>query len=285
MLTDADLTLGLRPLGNMKRLAKFGTYLCFRDMETARRYYRAWIQYARTHAPPRLIEVMLVFFGNDFVMAERFGLVHPEPDEEAEPELKQWILQCTRHTNGVVRFHDYTDGQYKNIGDVIDTVLDWDILVPEDFDSNRAGYQHLLMDVDDGHKILNTTPRDDIPGMPHPSGPEVGVVFEIQKMKEAVYSHEALRLLFRILDRARLASSTLRYGDIFPDCQHYCIAIRTPSSDAAEYVRRAVRSWHEEAPLPTENERIMEEADLSNQPLTFMGFVTETGEYLGIGDW
>jgi hypothetical protein len=281
MMTDKDLTLGLHPLGNMKRLAKFGTYLCFRDMETAKQYYHGWIEYARTHSPPRLIEVMLVFFSENFVLPEKFGLVHPEPNEKEEPELEQWILQCTRHTNGVVRFHDYTDGEYKNIVDVIDTVLNWDILVPEDFGSNRAKYQYQLIDVDDGHKILNTTPRDDTTRMPHPSGPEVGVLFEIQKMKEAVYSHEALMMLFRILDCTRIASSTLRHGDIIPDNGYYCIAIRTPSANVAEYVRKAVRSWHKEAPLPSEEERIMEEADLSNQPLPYMGYVTETGKYLG----
>jgi hypothetical protein len=286
------ITQGLRPLGNRQRLTQIDEeksygydvrLLLFRDKDSAERYYNAFLDQARKNPPPFVIEIMLLFIP-ETIFAEKYAIVIPNEKTDTRPAYQEWALATIRSCNSTLRLHNSTDHKYKELYRYVDVVYQWEILVPKGFSRTSKEAQELLRDdPDNGLPALKVLGQEGVkppPEPPKPTGPWVGVLFEISSFKEALYGRAASALLLKITGGETLGNSILYGGDILPDCQYWCTAVHTSSSEQARLIEQAVRESSDDHLAPVES-RLLRDSDVPIGTLVYQGFISQDGSYIG----
>ena len=141
----------LRPLGNKKRLTHTteeddydARLLLFNNKETAEKYYNLFIDYAKEHRPPFLIEILLLFIPKS-IYTEKYAVVIPNEEADLRPGYKEWLKNSILSCNDTLRFHQTTDHKYKELHKYVTALFRWNILIPNDFKNSEEG-KSLLFD-------------------------------------------------------------------------------------------------------------------------------------------
>ncbi|MBN2117356.1 MAG: hypothetical protein JW730_12330 [Anaerolineales bacterium] len=287
-----EITRGLRPLGNRKRLTQtdeeksYGydvRLLLFRDKDSAERYYHAFLDHARKNPPPFVIEIMLLFIPRT-IFAEKYAVVIPNEETEIRPAYQDWALTAIRSCNSMIRLHNSTDHKYMELHKYVDVVYQWEILVPRNFSTASTEGQELLRDDPDGGlpalKVLGQENVKPPPEPPKPTGPWVGVLFEISSFEEALYGRAASALLLKVVGGETLGNSILHGGDILPECQYWCTAVHAASAEQARSIEQAVLVSKDVHLAPLEN-RLLRDSEVPIGALVYQGFISQDGAYIG----
>jgi len=148
----SNVTRGLRPFGNAKRLARYARYLFFCDPETARSYFADWAEMAKRNPPSTVVEIQLVEFYTSLEefkhwlpKPERWAIVHPYTGDDESP-LDQWTRKCKGQLNNQVHPVSYGANEYADVRRWISRVLAWEILLPSDVGDDPSKYQSFLVD-------------------------------------------------------------------------------------------------------------------------------------------
>ena len=133
-----------RPFGNKARLAEYGQVQLFGNIDSARRWYQAFLAAGRTNKPPRVVEVLLANLSTEFWMDEKFACVFPM-DHDSDM-YDSWMNKCMGITNGSVRPVNTTDDEYSVLHKWITRVYAWEILVPSQVKNADVSVANLLSD-------------------------------------------------------------------------------------------------------------------------------------------
>jgi hypothetical protein len=283
---------GLRPLGNLKRLTQTNEeksygydvrLLLFRDKKSGEKYYRAFLDHAKKNPPPFLIEIMLLYIPKT-ISAEKYAVVIPNERTDMRPAYQEWAIDAIRSCNDTLRIHGSTDHKYKELHNYVEVVYQWEILAPKGFSKSSEEAKELLRDAPgEGLPALKMLGQKEVkapPESPTPTGPWIGVLFEIGKFEEALYGRAATALLLQIAGDQTLAGSILHGGDILPDCQYWCSAVHTTSTEQARSIEQAVLASKEDRLAPSAS-RLLRDSDVPIGTLVYQGFVSKDGAYIG----
>jgi len=146
-----DYKLGLRPLGNKKRLGFIkgstcnASLLLFSASSSAMRYCEAFVQYALQKPPPIVIETMVAYTPK-IVYEEKYAFIYPYAGVGAHPGYRRWAEEAILTCNVISSQYSFTAGEYACLPANVEFVLRWDILVPGSFDQNSPQALELLID-------------------------------------------------------------------------------------------------------------------------------------------
>lgn len=289
IIEDIIIQKRLRPLGNKKRLGFDGKdcndYRAqFRDRGSAEGYYKAFLEYSKLYPPPILIEVMVAYTPNT-IYSEKFSFILPYFNEGVREDYQQWAKKAIMSCNDILRQHSYCAGNdYSYVPTSISskgTVIKWTILPPKNLnhDSNEA--QEFLSDPPEmGFDAVNIEGQGStIPKKPNPSGPWIGVLFDINKFDEALYGRAATKQLFSIVNEQKLSGCVIHGGDLLPDARYWCNAIHTATQEQVDIIETSVMKSDNEK--LAQDKPIIHEKQLPVNTLPFHGFVSNDGVYVG----
>jgi hypothetical protein len=289
-IQDIIIRKGLRPLGNKNRLGYNGKDCLdyraqFRDKASAERYYEAFIQYSINNPPPILIEVMVAFTPNT-IYPEKFSFILPYFDIEVREDYQNWARKAIMSCNDAQRQHSCCSGNsYRYVPTSISSkgsVIKWTILPPKKINFDSAEAQELLSDPSNmGFDVVNVEGRGNaLPEKPDPSGPWIGILFDIGKFDEAWYGRAATKQLFAVVGDKQLSGCVIHGGDLLPDARYWCSAIHTSTAEQADAIESlVVKSANEK--LAKDRSPIIRDRQVPVNTLPFQGFVSSDGVYVG----
>ncbi len=115
---------------------------------------------------------------------------------------------------------------------------------------------------------------------PNPSGPWVGVLFDIGKFDEALYGRAATTQLFAIVGEQQLSGCVVHGGDLLPDARYWCIAIHTATQEQCDMIETSVMKSGNEK-LAQDRPPVIRGKQVLVDTLPFQGFVSNNGAYVG----
>jgi len=283
----------LRPLGNKKRLGLVeGNDDCndyraqFRDKASAERYFDAFVDYAEHNPPPILIEVMAAYTPNT-IYAEKYSFILPYFNVGVREDYQNWGREAILNCNDVLRQHSYCAGNsYEYVPKSISSegsVSKWTIILPKGFDAQSSDAEELLSDPPEmGIAAVKIEGQGrTAPEKPNPSGPWIGVLFEIANFEKALYGSAANALLFEIVGPQYLAGSVIHGGDIIPECRYWCSAVHTASFQQLEHIEQAMSASGNKHLAPIEA-RFLKGSEVPVHTLPYQGFTHSDGTYIGV---
>ncbi len=108
--------------------------------------------------------------------------------------------------------------------------------------------------------------------------PQVGILFDSQKLGPGFYGYTAFRILFTVAPSRELAGSTLYHGEIGDGpMRPYCIAIEAESAALVGRIRHIFASSMARGLMPAE-ERFVDELALQEEVLAMAARITSAGE-------
>lgn len=289
-IQDIIIQKRLRPLGNKMRLG-FDGEVCndyraqFRDRASAERYYEAFLKYSKLTPPPIFIEVMVAYTPNT-IYSEKYSFILPYFGARVREDYQQWAREAIMNCNDVQRQHSYCAGNsYSYVPNSISSqgaVIRWTIIPPKDFNPNSDEARELLSDPPEmGFDAVNIEGQGStVPEKPSPSGPWVGVLFDIGKFDEALYGRAATKQLLAIVGERQLSGCVIHGGDLLPDGRYWCNAIHTATQEQADMIETSVMKSGNEK-LAQDRPPIIRGQHIPVNTLPFQGFVSEDGVYVG----
>lgn len=110
--------------------------------------------------------------------------------------------------------------------------------------------------------------------------PQLGVLFDTQKLGNGFYGYVSFRILFSVLKTSDLAGCTFYHGVVERDgCQAYCIAIESGRVRALMLLRQKVGASVARGLMPVEY-RFLEGDDLEDDQLTMVAAISEAGDLI-----
>jgi hypothetical protein len=280
----------IRPLGNKMRLG-FEADKCldyraqFRDRESAERYFDAFLKYSIDNPPPMLIEIISAYTPNT-IYSEKYAFILPYFGVGVREDYQAWARDSIMSCNDVQRQHSYCSGNdYGYVPKSISSsgaVIKWAIVPPKGFQLDSDEARALLSDPPEmGFEAVNIEGQGAaVPVKPNPSGPWIGVLFEIDKFDEALYGRAATKLLLTIVGEEQLSGCVIHGGDLIPEARYWCNAIHTASQEQAERIEKSVISSGN-AKLAQERLPVIHGQQMQVNTLPFQGFVSDAGVYVG----
>lgn len=108
--------------------------------------------------------------------------------------------------------------------------------------------------------------------------PQLGILFDTQKLGAGFYGYTSFRILFSVLKTSDLAGCSLHHGVVDEDGrQTYCIAVETELARGLTQIRQKVKASVARGLLPPES-RFLDERDLEAEQLSFVASVSDSGE-------
>jgi hypothetical protein len=287
IIEDLAIQNRLRPLGNKKRLVGHSDYRAqFRDRASAECYYESFFKYSILNPPPILIEVMVAYTPNT-IYSEKYAFILPYFNSGAHEDYDQWARGAILNCNDVQRQHSYCSGNdYSYVTNSIGSkgaVIKWTIIPPKNFDPESEQGRELLCDPPEmGFDVVNVEGQGStVPEKPNPSGPWVGVLFDIGKFDEALYGRAATKQLFAIVSERQLSECVIHGGDLLPDAKYWCNAIHTATQEQADMIETSIiKSGNEK--LAQDRPPVIRGQQVPVNSLPFQGFVSNDGIYVGV---
>ncbi len=281
---------GLRPLGNKMRLGFNGEECLdyraqFRDRESAERYFEAFLNYSNDNPPPMLIEIISAYTPNT-IYSEKYAFILPYFGIGVREDYQAWARDTIMSCNEVQRQHSYCSGNdYGYVPQSISSsgaVIKWAIVPPKGFDLDSDESQELLSDPPEmGFDAVNIEGQGTaIPEKQNPSGPWIGVLFEIENFDEALYGRAATKQLLAIVGEDQLSGSVIHGGDLLPEARYWCNAIHTASQEQADEIESSVRKSNNEK-LAKDRSPVIHGQQVLVNTLPFQGFISNDGDYVG----
>jgi hypothetical protein len=115
--------------------------------------------------------------------------------------------------------------------------------------------------------------------------PALGVLFDIDLLKDVSYGEAAWKMFFDLIDIRKMApGSLLASGDTIATLagaeRAYCIAIQNPSQSVLAHMRRTLDKSHRfQAVSPSC--RFIEDESIYYEPLPEVAIITRTGKLIG----
>ncbi len=110
--------------------------------------------------------------------------------------------------------------------------------------------------------------------------PQLGILFDIQKLGNGFYGYSCFRILFSVLKASELAACTLSHGVLERDGRRiYCVSIESVRLRSLMTMRHRLSASVARGLMPLDS-RFVEEDDLYGDELALAASVSETGELM-----